>query len=40
MDLAGIAIDTAPVFSAALIVIGAVASIWAVKKVYTTFSKS
>jgi len=40
LDLTGISVDTGPVFSMALVVITAIAAIWAIKKVIKLGNKS
>lgn len=40
LDLTGVAIDTAPVFSLATIIITAIAGIWAIKKVIKLGNRS
>lgn len=40
LDLTGVTVDTAPVFTMATIVITAIASIWAIKKVIKLGNRS
>ncbi len=40
LDLTGVTVDTAPVFTLAGIVVGAIAGIWAIKKVIKLANKS
>lgn len=40
LDLSGVSVDTTPVFSLALIVITAIAGIWAIKKVIRLGNRS
>ncbi len=37
LDVSTVTVDTAPIFAAALIVLGGIAAIWAVKRVISLF---